>query len=79
MRRSSLGVSEGEAAHQLRLAVGMGQHKGDGCLVLTGPLVGENVAASAVTSLVVVVIDEGQSVTRGEQAPFRPESSQPPT
>lgn len=58
-RRSNFGVQESEAAHDLGLPVGMGQEEGDGRSVGLALLVGEDAAASAVASFVVVVVDEG--------------------
>lgn len=75
--RSSFGIREGETTHQLRVAIRMCQHESDSALVLSGLLVCQNVSTSAMTSLVVVVVNESQSVSRSEKAPLWTPVNQP--
>ncbi|CAG9125502.1 unnamed protein product [Plutella xylostella] len=76
-RRASFGVPEVKTAHQLRLSVRMCQHESYSCFVLLCLLVGQNVSTSTMTSLVVMVVDEGQRVFMGKHTPCRSEVTQP--
>ncbi len=64
VRRPDVGIVKEVAAHNLGESVRMGQHVGDGLLVLPGRLVSDDVTSSTVSALVVVIVhkDEGPVV-----------------
>ncbi|KAF9409588.1 hypothetical protein HW555_011093 [Spodoptera exigua] len=66
---SSLSIVEVERAHQLWPAVRMGQHESNSTLVLFRLFVGKDGSTSTVTSLVVVVVNEGKRVARSKKTP----------